>query len=269
MEHLLLLTYDSCRYDVFVAADTPVVDSLGEVVSAQSPANFTYPSHHAMFAGVLPSTVDPLPYYNRFTRQLIGLSGVGAVQVTKGSRLLLDSTWNVVKGLADHGYRTVGAGAMDWFRQDSLTYGFDDFAFTGTDANRQIDFLLEKLPPLPEPGPFYAFVNFGETHAPFGYEGKATKCPVDVRARRMTWPPHEEGPVGQDSEAFAHQVEAVEFLDAQLPRLFAGLPADTVVVLCADHGECFGEDGYWGHGVNHPKILEVPLAIFRLNGAPV
>jgi len=29
---------------------------------------------------------------------------------------------------------TVGAGAMNWFRQESLTAGFQDFAFTGTDA---------------------------------------------------------------------------------------------------------------------------------------
>lgn len=64
-------------------------------------------------------------------------------------------------------------------------------------------------------------------------------------------------------------MEAVEFLDTRLQRLFVGLPGHTIVVLCGDHGEAFGEDGYWGHAVNHPTVQEVPIAIFRLNGAPV
>ena len=34
-------------------------------------------------------------------------------------------------------------------------------------------------------------------------------------------------------------------------------------------GEAFGEDGFWGHAVNHPTVHEVPIAIFRLDGAPV
>jgi glucan phosphoethanolaminetransferase (alkaline phosphatase superfamily) len=28
----------------------------------------------------------------------------------------------------------------------------------------------------------------------------------------------------------------------------------------SDHGELFGEDGYFGHGpINHEKVLEVPF----------
>ena len=169
-------------------------------------------------------------------------------------------------GLRSEGYHVVGAGAMNWFRQESLTWGFEDFLFTGTDADAQIDFLLERLDRSRR---FFGFINFGETHAPFDYAGKPAPCPVDVRARIMTWPPVEQGPVGRDNEAYLHQMEAAEFLDRRLPRLFSALPGDTIVILCADHGECFGEDGYWGHGVNHPRVLEVPLAFFRLDGEPI
>jgi arylsulfatase A-like enzyme len=82
----------------------------------------------------------------------------------------------------------------------------------------------------------------------------------------MEWPPVEKGETGRDSEAYWHQVEAVEFLDSRLPRLFDGLPGNTIVVVCGDHGEAMGEDGFWGHAVNHPKVQEVPIAIFRLDG---
>jgi hypothetical protein len=85
----------------------------------------------------------------------------------------------------------------------------------------------------------------------------------------MKWPPIQEGRVGRDSEAFEHQMRAAEFLDRRLPRLFSRFPKETIVVLCGDHGDCFGEDGYWGHGINHPKVLEVPLAIFQLDGASI
>lgn len=155
---------------------------------------------------------------------------------------------------------------MNWFRQESLTAGFEHFLFTGRDADRQIDFLLSEIDPS---RPFFGFINFGETHAPFVFKGKAEPCPVDVRARRMIWPPVERGPTGRTNEAFQHQVACAEFLDRRLPGLFEALPADTIVVLTADHGECFGEDGYWGHGVNHPKVFEVPLSIFRLDRQPL
>ena len=265
--NVLLLTYDSCRYDVLKEADTPVLDSFVELLPAQAPANFTYPSHQAMFSGVLPNCDQARPYYNRFCGQLLALMEVGETQVVKGALIGVQSSSNLVTGLGDRGYQTVGAGAMTWFRQSSLTGCFDSFLFTGTAADDQIGYLLETLRP---DQPFFGFINFGETHAPFDYAGKAEPCPVDVRARRMEWPPaRDSGPVGRDSPAFAHQMAAAEYLDTRLPRLFAGLPADTIVIVCGDHGECFGEDGYWGHGVNHAKVLEVPLGIFRLDGRPL
>jgi arylsulfatase A-like enzyme len=240
-----------------------VLSSFAEIVPAQAPANFTFASHQAFFVGILPNASSPLPYFNRFERQLMGLANAGAVRVAKRARILLSSGRNLIHAFRDSGYATVGTGAMDWFRLAPLRDGFDAFRFTGTDAEQQIDYLLDSVP---SDRPFFGFANFGETHAPYDYAGKRSRCPVDVFARRVVWPPREQGPVGRDNAAFAHQVEAAEFLDRQLGRLLSGVPRCTIVVLCADHGDCFGEDGYWGHGFNHPKVLEVPLAIFRLDG---
>lgn len=247
-------------------ARTPVLDSYSEVVPAQAPANFTFASHQAFFVGMLPNATADVPYCNRFRKQLLGLCEVGEGQVARDSLKQVPSSWDLVRGLRDEGFQTVGAGAMNWFRQQSLTAGFERFRFTGRDADAQIEFLLDSLDVR---RPFFGFVNFGETHAPYTFRGNPDPCPVDVRARRMSWPPREEEPAGRDNPAYAHQMAAAEFLDGCLPRLFADLPGDTVVILTADHGDCFGEDGYWGHGVNHPKVLEVPLAIFRLDRKPV
>lgn len=264
--NFLVLTYDSCRYDVMVDAATPVLDSYGRVVRAEAPATFTYASHQAMFAGILPNSSEPIPYYNRFHTQLIGLTNAGERSVVKQAFKQVTSSWSIVHGLRDEGFQTVGAGAMNWFRQDALTSGFEHFAYTGRDADAQVDFLLERIDPARR---FFGFINFGETHAPYTSKAMPQPCPDDVRARRMAWPPVESGPTGRATQAWGWQRKAVEFLDERLPRLFETLPGDTIAVVTGDHGECFGEDGYWGHGVNHPKVYEVPLAIFRLDRAPL
>ena len=264
----LLLTFDSCRYDVLCDAKTPVLDRYAsEVLPAQTPANFTYAAHHAFFAGMLPHVAEARPYYNRFVKQLIGLAKVGEGELVAERGLkVVRSSGNVVSGFRDAGYQTVGAGAMNWFQQDALTRWFDRFCFTDTDADAQIDFVLREVDVH---RPFFGFINFGETHDPFQYKGKQGACSYRVQSRLMEWPPAENGDTGRDSEAYWHQVEAVEFLDSRLPRLFESLPGHTIVVVCGDHGEAFGEDGYWGHAVNHPKVQEVPIAIFRLDGSPV
>ena len=264
----LLLTLDSCRYDVMCDARTPVIDRyVPELLPAQTPANFTYAAHHAFFAGILPHVPEPRAYYNRFVRQLFALTKAGeGHRVTDRALKAVHSGSNLVSGLRESGYQTVGAGAMNWFQQDALTRWFDKFRFTDTDADAQIDYLLAELDVT---RPFFGFINFGETHDPFYYKGKQTQIPFPVQARLMEWPPREDGKIGRDSEPYWHQVEALEFLDAKLGRLFEAIPGETIVILCGDHGEAFGEDGYWGHAVNHPKVHEVPLAIFRLDGAPL
>jgi arylsulfatase A-like enzyme len=43
-------------------------------------------------------------------------------------------------------------------------------------------------------------------------------------------------------------------------RLFDVVPRDTWIVVTSDHGELFGEGGYFGHGpIAHDKVFEVPF----------
>jgi hypothetical protein len=53
----------------------------------------------------------------------------------------------------------------------------------------------------------------------------------------------------------------VDILLALLLKAFS----QSTVVICAAHGDCWGEDGLWEYGFYHPKVLEVPL-IVRLAG---
>jgi glucan phosphoethanolaminetransferase (alkaline phosphatase superfamily) len=56
------------------------------------------------------------------------------------------------------------------------------------------------------------------------------------------------------------QIDAVKYLDSVVEELFDLAPKNTYVTLTSDHGELFGEDGYFGHGpIQHEKVLEVPF----------
>ncbi|MFF5568762.1 sulfatase-like hydrolase/transferase [Streptomyces sp. NPDC012623] len=55
---------------------------------------------------------------------------------------------------------------------------------------------------------------------------------------------------------------ALAYADAHLGRLVEALTTKRrwLIIMCADHGDAFGEDGYHGRGIAHPTVLNVPFA---------
>jgi arylsulfatase A-like enzyme len=63
----------------------------------------------------------------------------------------------------------------------------------------------------------------------------------------------------------ARQVETVRYLDGVFEELWDLCPRNTYVIVTADHGELFGEAGYFGHGpIMHDKCFEVPYLEGRI-----
>jgi arylsulfatase A-like enzyme len=53
-------------------------------------------------------------------------------------------------------------------------------------------------------------------------------------------------------------VACIEYLDRIIAELIKKAPANTWLMVTSDHGELFGEGGYFGHGpVVHEKVFEV------------
>jgi glucan phosphoethanolaminetransferase (alkaline phosphatase superfamily) len=56
------------------------------------------------------------------------------------------------------------------------------------------------------------------------------------------------------------QIEAARYLDTVVDELFDMIPKNTSITTTADHGQQFGEDGYFGHRpIQHEKAFEVPF----------
>lgn len=69
-EDFLLVTWDSCRYDTYMKAHTPMLDRFGPARRGWAMGTYTLPSHIAMFQGFLPHVFGDEPLYNRFNQQL-------------------------------------------------------------------------------------------------------------------------------------------------------------------------------------------------------
>jgi len=55
------------------------------------------------------------------------------------------------------------------------------------------------------------------------------------------------------------QIDTVRYLDDVFEELYDMVPKNTHIIVTADHGELFGEMGYFGHGpIMHDKCFEVP-----------
>jgi len=257
----LFVTLDSCRFDTFVSADLPNLSEVGAVVRAHAPGNFTYSSHAAMFMGFTPGdATSDAPFVNPKVGKIFRVQSAQTFPDADAFAVL--SGRNVLDGLGRLGFRRIGTGAAGWFDTSTLTgqaltCDFDDFWHPGNlySLRRQVAWILDRIH---DRGPVFAFLNVGETHAPYYFDG-APWSPDHNPCRPF-------GTSNDADESRRRQRACLEHADEVLaPLLDAFAGANTVV--CADHGDAWGEDGLWEHGIHHETVLVVPL-ILRLQNRP-
>ncbi|MCI8887682.1 MAG: sulfatase-like hydrolase/transferase [Hungatella sp.] len=256
-QDILFVCLDTLRYDAAVeeqeAGGTPVLDRYGPWEKRQAPGNFTYPSHHAMFAGFLPCDYDARSLADRemlfFPRQI----GMGN-KVPQGAFGFRGST--IMEGLAEEGYDTWCVGGVAFFDKRSdlgkvfpgyfkKSYWNPSFGCAVKDsAKNQVDFLLKRLAGADPKEKIFLYLNIDAIHYPnyFYLEG----------ARQDSLESHK---------------AALRHVDGQLGHLFEGWKekrGGAFVICCSDHGTCYGEDGCQFHGINHPVVNTVPYKQFFL-----
>ena len=267
-ESVLFITLDSCRYDTFEQAHRrgrlPVLASIAPHHKAQAPSHFTYGSHAAFWVGFTPGVSDSeRAWLNPKVGKLFRMSFAGS-SGQDGDCFRLEGP-NLVRGFRRLGYLTIGSGAVDWFDPSSETGAvlgrpFHHFWFSGNtwSLRRQLAWIDQMLVGADQP--VFLFLNIGETHVPYWHEeAEWSRTPSPCR------------PFGGDScsaiESARRQGDCLAWIDTQLNALVSRFLHATTLV-CADHGDCWGEDGLWEHGISHPCTLTVPL-LLRVRGQPV
>jgi hypothetical protein len=262
-ESVLFITLDSCRYDTLASADVPNISSVGTLHQAEAPSYFTYGSHSAMFAGFTPGIAHlRQPVLNPKFGKLFKLVGAGFPG--KGTESYELEGRTIIEGFTRLGFKTIGTGAVGWFNPDvptgrHLSEHFERYFYPGNSysLDRQLDFIEDELKRTGTD--VFVFLNVGETHVPYYFDG----APWD-RYDNPCVPFQTEN---REAECRKRQRLCCEFTDAMLQNLIAAFLESTILI-CGDHGDCWGEDGLWEHGVSHPCTLTVPLVV-RVRGAPI
>lgn len=270
----VLVVLDSCRYDTLVEATPRTILRLGELERRWSYATWTAPSHYNLLCGLMPHRsprgVHASEYYKEdFVRyaQRLGCPGLQF-------RSFLPSMYLPTVLSQRLGYRTGALVSLPVLNpRTAINRDFDRFELMP--SHNDMRRMLERMEFGGE-RPWFWLLNVGETHYPYALPGEdASGWPrlhgvhgVLARLRDAdARGPEDAGidpPPSFDRAALENmrrrQVRAVEYLDGVFEELFDRVPPGTWITVTSDHGELFGEDGYFGHGpVHHDKVYEVPF----------
>ena len=267
----ILIVFDSCRYDAFVTARPKTMRKLGKVEKRWSYASWTAPSHFNLLTGLMPHTspknVYASDYYQKeffkFNERL-GADGIEFKSFVP--RLYLPVL------LRNLGYRTEAMVSLPVLNPSTiLNSGFD--AYKLMEKHNDMRAMLRRMT-FREDQPSFYLLNVGETHYPYALPGEPEDgWPrisgvhgvfkhldghiVGGKLRKRREPAFDQPKL---SALRQRQIDAVKYLDRVIEELFDLVPKNTYITITSDHGELFGEDGYFGHGpIQHEKVLEVPF----------
>ncbi|MFH1486669.1 MAG: sulfatase [Chloroflexota bacterium] len=275
--NVLLITIDTLRADALGCYGNPRVKTPNLDALARQGVRFsitiaqytqTNPSHASIFTGTYPAThrlrsqgSDKLPPSPPTLAEVLGSNGYTTAGIY--SWPCFDPEWGLGRGFAHYkaAYLKAPQEDKDWIRS------FEGRADLTTDS--ALHWLREK-----PSAPFFLWVHYQDPHIPYSPpspfdtmydEPRCEECPDGG------WDTHDRVMAGEsfsDTE-IAHLLALyhgeVSFADREIGRLLeemskASLMNDTVVIVTADHGEGFGENGGWWHPwVHYNTVLRVPL----------
>jgi hypothetical protein len=267
--NLVVVILDSLRYDTWLAAKPKSLAGLGAVQRRFSYASWTAPSHYNLLMGLLPHSspahVYASDYYQQDFLRYRERLGVPDMEFKR----LLPSIFLPTFLKHTLGYLTHARVSMPVLNKFTpLNRDFDSYELMP--SHNDMAAMLGQLSFDPE-RPSFWLLNVGETHYPYAHPGQEqTELPHISGVHGVFKRLDEIREGGGDAAEFFNastlkelherQVAALEYLDGVFERLLALLPANTWLIVTSDHGELFGEDGYFGHGpIAHEKVFEVPF----------
>ncbi|KAA3607203.1 MAG: metalloenzyme [Planctomycetota bacterium] len=286
LNHFIVITLDSCRYDSFMAAEPKNIPmlcgGLQNVEKRYTYASWTAPSHYNLLTGLVPHSspqnVYASEYYKEDFIRYQDRLGIKDIEF----KSMVPHLW-LPSYLKSKGYETHAMVSLPVLNPATgINRDFDTFKLMP--KHNDMTLMLDEFEAhykRPSKGlkgntPQFFMLNVGETHYPYVLPGEdPSKWPrisgVNGVFKKLD-DQVEEGELKSTNEAGEFfdqdrldelrgmQINTVRYLDEQVfPRLFDMMPKDTWIIVTADHGELFGESGYFGHGpILHDKCLEVP-----------
>ena len=272
--NFIVVILDSCRFDTFVEAAPKTILKLGPLEKRWSYASWTAPSHYNLLTGLLPHTSPPNVYASDYYKEdfFNYNQRLGAKGIEFGK--MVPALW--LPGLLRNtlGYTTHARVSLPVLNpKTGINRDFDSFQLM--DKHNDMRSMLPTMK-FDAARPSFYMLNVGETHYPYakpdedssmwprisGVNGvfKSLDGAMDSQGNLIK---AVDAPQFFDQSKLdqlkARQVDAVRYLDGVFSELWDLVPKNTHVIVTADHGELFGEMGYFGHDpIMHEKCFEVP-----------
>ena len=266
MNSYVLLILDSCRYDSMAVAWPTLrnIPKVGQLHRAYSLSTWTFTSHILFTLGRLP-WIDSRPDTSEQKTELADLR-LWKTRLGLADDHPFREERDLRTGLHRLGYQLNAITSANPLTEDSrFRFFVDTLVSVG-----QFENCLERVLAKVDLGrPQFLIINVCETHypyydgaydprfSPYYLHGFAAQMRAAAEDRVVTIPTYDKALM---SVLRDRQVASIHYVDALIPKLFALLPTKTYVTITADHGDCFGEDGFVGHGeVWNKMVLEVPF----------
>jgi hypothetical protein len=274
----ILIVFDSCRYDSFIAAKPAAIKKLGKVEKRWSYASWTSPSHYNLLIGLMPHTspkhVYASEYYKKEFLQFNERLGRDDIEF----RSIVPKMFMPIFLRDTLGYRTNAMVSLPVLNPKTiLNTGFDSYKLM--EKHNDMQAMVQQMK-FSEEQPNFFLLNVGETHYPYaladepqdqwprisGVHGVFKHLDDEVVGGKLLVKSKEKFFNSKKMEELRQrQIAAVKHLDRVVEELFDKVPANTYITILADHGELFGEEGYFGHGpIYHEKVWEVPFVEGKL-----
>ena len=273
----ILVVFDSCRYDTLVQARPKAIRKLGKIERRWSYASWTSPSHYNLLIGLMPHTSPKHVYASEYYKQdfiryndRLGCSDFSF-------RSLIPKLYLPPFLKETLGYRTNAMVSLPVLNpRTPINQGFDTFKLM--EKHNDMRAMVKEMT-FSEEQPSFYLLNVGETHYPYALPDEPPDTWPRISGVHGVFKHLDDQIVGgrlrKSREKFfdqakldmlrKRQVEAVRYLDKVVEEIFDIVPKNTYITITSDHGELFGEEGYFGHGpVQHEKVFEVPFVEGKL-----
>jgi hypothetical protein len=261
--HYVLVVFDSCRYDSFMRARPRVIHKLGAIERRWSYASWTSPSHFNLLTGLMPHSsprnVYASEYYTKDFLKFNERLGAGHINFES----MVPGMYLPAFLKESLGYTTHAMVSLPVLNPHTiLNHGFDSYRLMP--SHNDMRAMLRQMR-WAEDRPSFHLLNIGETHYPYALPGEPPEEWPRISGVHGVFKHLDSRVVGGKMFDQAkldllrlRQIEAVRYLDTVIEELFDIVPENTYITITSDHGELFGEDGYFGHGpVQHDKVFEV------------
>ncbi|HUZ47949.1 MAG TPA: sulfatase-like hydrolase/transferase [Terriglobia bacterium] len=291
--NIILITLDTVRADHlssygYSRETTPHLDQFAQqgvlFENAIAPASWTLASHASIFTGLLPHQQGadwtvPLGPGPHTLAEVLRSRGYETAGFTANT--YCEKVWGLGRGFETYNDNNdslrqnlaqtfVGEAMVQPLYQDLCRYD----VFYRRDA-RQLNGSIFRWFRRRTKRPYFLFINYFDAHDPylswgsynhrFGRISTSLVRSVHLEADRRK--ASERLSASEQASVVSAYDNCLAYLDDQVGHLLETLRQspgwqNTIVIITSDHGEEFGEHGYYGHGYDlYREVLHVPLII--------